>query len=66
VIGGATPALSHLGCRASLRVLLHTKTGVEKTLEFLKNTKVATRKRLLQRQEREEREREEEGEEGEE
>jgi hypothetical protein len=45
-----------LGCRASLRVLLHTKTGVEKTLEFLKNIKVATRKRLLQRQEREERE----------
>jgi ribonuclease HI len=56
-----------LGCRASLRILLHTKIGVEKTLEFLKRTKVATRKRLLERQEREEREREEEeGEEGEE
>jgi hypothetical protein len=50
-----------LGCRPSLRVLLHTKVGAEKTLEFLKRTKVATRKRLLERQEREQREREEEG-----
>jgi hypothetical protein len=42
--------------------------GVEKTLEFLKATKVATRKRLQERQDREEREREgrEEGERGEE
>jgi ribonuclease HI len=56
-----------LGCRASLRVLLHTKVGVEKTLEFLKATKVATRKWLKKRQDKEEREREhEEEEEGEE
>jgi hypothetical protein len=45
-----------LGCRPSLWVLLHTKMGVEKTLDFLKRTKIATRKRLLKRQEREQRE----------
>jgi ribonuclease HI len=52
-----------LGCRASLQVLLHMKTGVEKTLKFLKRTKIATRKWLLERQDREDREREEEEEE---
>ena len=52
-----------LGCRASLRVLLHTKVGVEKTLEFIKKTKVATRKRLREREEEEEREEREEREE---
>jgi hypothetical protein len=53
-----------LGCRASLKVLLHTKLGVERTLEFLKETRVATRKWLQERKDKEERERgeEEEGE----
>jgi ribonuclease HI len=46
-----------LGSRASLKVLLHTKLGVERTLEFLKETKVATRKWLQERKDKEERER---------
>jgi hypothetical protein len=41
-----------LGCRASLRVLLHTKVGVKRTLEFLKKTRVATRKWLQERKDR--------------
>jgi hypothetical protein len=44
-----------LGCRASLRVLLHTKLGVERTLEFLKETRVTTRKWLQERKGRDER-----------
>jgi hypothetical protein len=48
-----------VGGRVSLRILLHTKIGVEKTLEFLEKTKVATKKWLQERKEREEREREE-------
>jgi hypothetical protein len=55
-----------LGSRASLKVLLHTKLGVECTLEFLKETKVATRKWLQERKNKEERERREEEEEEEE
>ena len=42
------------GTRLSLPVLLHTKAGIEKTLDFLKETSIATRKWHLARQEEEE------------
>ena len=45
-----------LGTRLGLPVLLHTKTGIEKTLGFLKETSIATRKRHLARQEEEQEE----------
>jgi nitrogenase molybdenum-iron protein alpha/beta subunit len=45
--------------RLNLNLLLHTKTGIEKTLEFLKETGIATRKWHLQRKEQEEIERRE-------
>ena len=44
------------GTRLSLPVLLHTKTGIEKTLGFLKETSIVTRKWHLARREEEERE----------
>jgi ribonuclease HI len=37
------------GTRLSLRLLLHTKTGIEKTLAFLKETRIVTRKWHLER-----------------
>jgi ribonuclease HI len=42
-----------LGTRLSLPILLHTKTGIEKTLGFLKETSIATRRWHLARQEEE-------------
>ena len=45
--------------RLNLNLLLHTKTGIEKTLDFLKETGIATRKWHLQRKEQEEIERRE-------
>ena len=53
------------GTRLSLRILLHTKTGIEKTLIFLKETGIVTRNWHLERKE-EEAATEEEGEEEEE
>jgi ribonuclease HI len=47
------------GNKLSLQLLLHTKIGIEETLNFIKNTGLATRKWHLERVERE-REREEE------
>ena len=40
--------------RLNLKLLLHTKTGIEKTLGFLKETGIATRSWHLQRKEQEE------------
>ena len=37
--------------RLNLRLLLHTTTGIEKTLNFLKETRVVTRKWHLERKE---------------
>ena len=51
------------GNKLSLQLLLHTKIGIEETLNFIKNTGLATRKWHLERVERE-REREEEEERG--
>jgi ribonuclease HI len=42
--------------RLNLKLLLHTKTGIEKTLGFLKETGIATRSWHLQRKEQEEEE----------
>ena len=42
------------GTRLSLQLLLHTKTGIEKTLGFLKDTRIATRKWHLTRKQEEE------------
>jgi ribonuclease HI len=53
------------GTRLSLRILLHTKTGIEKTLIFLKETGIMSRKWHLERKE-EEAATEEEGEDEEE
>ena len=53
------------GTRLSLKILLHTKTGIEKTLIFLKETGIVTRKWHLERKQ-EEAAAEEEGEEEEE
>ena len=39
------------GLRLSLQLLLHTKTGIEETLEFLKATKIVTRKWHLAKKE---------------
>ena len=39
------------GTRLNLQVLLHTKIGIEKTLAFLKETRIATRKWHLERKE---------------
>ena len=57
------------GARLSLPLLMHTKIGIEKTLDFLKNTRLCTRKWHLERSqetEQEEEEEEPEEEEGEE
>ena len=35
--------------KLSLTTILHTKTGIETTLEFLKETRIATRKWHLER-----------------
>ena len=35
--------------KLSLTTMLHTKTGIETTLEFLKETRIATRKWHLER-----------------
>ena len=52
------------GTRLSLPLLMHTKIGIEKTLDFLKNTRLYTRKWYLERsQETEQQEEEEEPEE---
>jgi ribonuclease HI len=50
------------GSRLTQQLLLHTKPGIEKTLVFLKETRIATRRWHLERreEEREEEEREEE------
>ena len=49
--------LDELNCtRLSLRVLLHTKTGIEKTLAFLRETRIVTRKWHLERTREEEEE----------
>ena len=37
------------GARLSLPLLLHTKIGIEKTLVFLKETSICTRRRYIQR-----------------
>lgn len=42
------------GARLSLILLMHTKTGIEKTLDFLKETKLCTRKWYLERREEDE------------
>ena len=47
------------GNRLSLQLLLHTKPGIEKTLDFLKETRIATQKWHLERRLDEEREEEE-------
>jgi hypothetical protein len=57
------------GTRLSLKILLHTKTGIEKTLIFLKETGIVTRKWHLERRQEEaaaEQEEEDEAEEAEE
>lgn len=41
------------GARLSLLLLMHTKIGIEKTLEFLKTTRLCTRKWYLERRQRE-------------
>jgi hypothetical protein len=48
------------GPRLSLPLLMHTKIGIEKTLEFLKNTRLCTRKWYLERSQETEQEEEEE------
>jgi hypothetical protein len=48
------------GVRLSLPLLMHTKIGIEKTLEFLKNTRLSTRKWHLERRQEIEQEEEEE------
>ena len=45
--------------KVTLSLLLHTKIGIEKTLVFLKDTRIATRKWHLERLEEEEEEEEE-------
>jgi hypothetical protein len=40
------------GCSLGLRLLLHTKIGIEKTLGFLTQTRIVTRKWHLERRER--------------
>ena len=45
-----------MGARLSLPVLLHAKTRIEKTLGFLKETSIATKKWHLARQEEEQKE----------
>ena len=37
------------GAKLSLPLLLHTKLGIEKTLVFLKETSICTRRRDIQR-----------------
>ena len=54
------------GARLSLPLLMHTKIGIEKTLDFLKNTRLCTRKWHLERSQEAEQEEEEEPEEEEE
>ena len=54
------------GARHSLQLLMHTKIGIEKTLEFLKNTRLCTRKWHLERSQEEEQEEDEEEEQEEE
>jgi ribonuclease HI len=51
------------GNRLSLKLLLHTKSGIEKTLRFLKETGIVTRKWHLERRQNEEEDEEGEGEE---
>ena len=51
------------GARLSLPLLMHTKIGIEKTLDFLKNTRLCTRKWQLERRQEEEQEQEQEEEE---
>ena len=51
------------GNRLSLKLLLHTKSGIEKTLRFLKETGIVTRKWHLERRQDEEEDEEGEGEE---
>jgi hypothetical protein len=46
--------------RLSLRLLLYTKPGIEATLAFIKETKIATRQWRLERAQEEEKEEEEE------
>ena len=54
------------GARLSLPLLMHTKIGIEKTLNFLKNTRVCTRKWHLERSQEAEQQEEDEEEEDEE
>lgn len=44
--------------RPSLRLLMHTKIGIEKTLDFLKDTRICTRKWHLERRQEEQAEQE--------
>lgn len=53
------------GLRLSLKLLMHTKTGIEKTLSFLKETRLCTRKWHLERRQEEAGEAREVGEVGE-
>jgi hypothetical protein len=48
------------GARLSLPLLMHTKIGIEKTLDFLKKTRLCTRKWFLERRQEEEQEEQEE------
>ena len=48
------------GARLSLPLLMHTKIGIEKTLDFLKKTRLCTRKWHLERSQEAEQEEEEE------
>jgi hypothetical protein len=50
------------GARLSLPLLMHTKIGIEKTINFLKNTRLCSRRWHLERSQEVEQE-EEEGEE---
>ena len=43
-----------IGAKLSLKILLHTKIGIEKTISFLQKTGIATRKWLAKRKEQEE------------
>ena len=52
------------GTRLSLPILLHTKRGIEKTLAFIKETGIATRRWHLERRTRDIEAMKEEGEEG--
>ncbi len=46
--------------RLSLMLLMHTKIGIEKTLDFLKESRICTRMWYLERRQEEQQEEEEE------